>query len=91
MPRFKSYNYNQSMMVPVNLEDQITEGTLEFAIHYLIDHEMDLSIFDEKFINDETGCPAYDPKILLKIILFYSDIPEAFFLQDSWKEPAEKI
>jgi transposase len=70
MPRFKSYNYNQSMMVPVNLEDQITEGTLEFAIHYLIDHEMDLSIFDEKFINDETGCPAYDPKILLKIILF---------------------
>jgi len=57
-------------MVPVSLEDQITEGTIEFVINYLIEHEMDLSIFDQKFNNDETGCPAYDPKILLKIILF---------------------
>jgi transposase len=57
-------------MVPVCLEDQIAEGTLEFAIHYLLEHEIDLSIFDQKFNNDETGCPAYDPKILLKIILF---------------------
>jgi len=70
MPRFKNYNYQQTTMVPVSLEDQITEGTLEFAIHYLLENEIDLSVFDEKFSNDETGCPAYDPKILLKIILF---------------------
>ena len=69
MPRFKNYNYKQTMMVPVCLEDQVTEGTLEFVIHYLLEHEIDLSIFDEKFNNDDTGCPAYDPKILLKIIL----------------------
>lgn len=70
MPRFKNYNYKQTIMVPVCLEDQITEGTLEFVIHYLLEHEFDLSIFDERFKNDDTGCPAYDPKILLKIILF---------------------
>jgi transposase len=31
---------------------------------------MDLSLFDEKYKNDETGRFAYDPKILLKIVLF---------------------
>lgn len=31
--------------------------------------DLDLSIFVERFINDETGAPAYDPSILLKIIL----------------------
>ena len=31
---------------------------------------LDLSIFDIKYINDETGAPAYDPAILLKAILF---------------------
>jgi transposase len=70
MPRFKDCNYKQTKMIPVCLEDQITEGTLEFAVHYLLEHEINLSIFDQKFNNDETGCPAYDPKILLKIILF---------------------
>jgi hypothetical protein len=51
MPRFKHYNYKQTTMVPVCLEDQIAEGTLEFAINYLLEREMDLSIFDEKFNN----------------------------------------
>jgi transposase len=31
---------------------------------------MDLSLFDEKYRNDETGRFAYDPKILLKVVLF---------------------
>ena len=36
----------------------------------LIDKEIDLSLFYERVHNDETGAPAYDPAILLKIILF---------------------
>ncbi|MCK5198215.1 MAG: transposase, partial [Spirochaetales bacterium] len=39
-------------------------------LHNLIDNELDLSIFEENIHNDETGAPAYDPAILLKIILF---------------------
>jgi transposase len=39
-------------------------------IHYLIDNEIDLSMFDARYRNDETGAPAYDPAILLKIILY---------------------
>jgi transposase len=30
---------------------------------------MDMSVFEEKYKNDETGCGAYDPKILLKVVL----------------------
>ncbi len=44
-------------------------GTLEFAINRLVEKHMDLSIFDGKYKNDETGRQAYDPKILLKVVL----------------------
>jgi transposase len=69
MPKFKSYNYNQTMMVPVNLQDQLVPGSLEFAIHYLVDNEIDISGFESRFKNDEEGRPGYDPKILLKVVL----------------------
>lgn len=36
----------------------------------LIDHELDLSAFDGCYQNDETGAPAYDPRLLLKVVLF---------------------
>ena len=57
-------------MLPISLEDQLTPGTLEFGSHTVVETCMDLSVFDEKYKNDETGRFAYDPKILLKIVLF---------------------
>lgn len=50
--------------------DQLQPGTFEFAINHLIDHKLDLSIFHAGYANDDGGRPAYDPAILLKIILF---------------------
>lgn len=70
MPRYKSYDYNQMMMVPVSLDQQLMPGTLEYAIHHVIEERVDTSIFDEKYCNDETGRRAYPPTILLKVILF---------------------
>jgi len=70
MPRFIPYDYNQSSMVVINYEDQLVPGTFEYAIHFLIDNKLDLSIFHPRIHNDKTGRPAYDPAILLKIILF---------------------
>jgi len=70
MARYKGYDYNQLVMVPVSLDKQLVPGTLEHAIHTVIEEHVDTSIFDDKYSNDETGCCAYDPKILLKIILF---------------------
>lgn len=70
MARFKPYDYSQGFMVPVNLEDQIQPGTFEYALHHLIEARYDESFLAEDFSNDDTGRPAYPPKLLLKAILF---------------------
>jgi transposase len=70
MARYKTYDYDQLMMIPVSLENQLVPGTLEYAIHTLIEERIDTSIFDERYRNDETGRRAYDPKVLLKVVLF---------------------
>ena len=70
MPKYIPTNYNQNTMVVINFEEQLQPGTFEHAIHYLIDHKLDLSFYDERYKNDETGRKAYNPAILLKIILF---------------------
>lgn len=69
MAKYKRYNYSQTVMIPVSLEDQLMPGTIEFAIHTLVEERMDVSRFDERYGNDETGCKAYDPKVLLKVVL----------------------
>ena len=70
MARYKDYSYEQQLMIPVSLSKQVLSGTFEYALNTLIDGKLDLSIFDAKYKNDETGAPAYDPAVLLKIILF---------------------
>ncbi len=70
MAKYKPYTHKQMVMLSVSLEDQIVPGTLEFAIHTLVEERMDVSRFDEKYQNDETGRLAYDPKVLLKVVLF---------------------
>lgn len=69
MARFKPYDYNQTEMVPVSLSEQLEPGTLEYAIHYIVSERLDLTEFEKKFNNDETGRPGYDPRILLKVVL----------------------
>ncbi|HEX9723491.1 MAG TPA: transposase, partial [Vicinamibacteria bacterium] len=69
MPRFKPYDYSQSKLLPVSFKEQILPGTFEHSLCCLIDNELDLSIFHERYRNDEVGRPAYDPAILLKVIL----------------------
>jgi len=69
MARYKHYNYQQTKMLPVNFEEQILPGTFEHCVNYLVDHELDLQLFNSRYKNDRTGAPAYDPAILLKIVL----------------------
>jgi len=70
MARYKPYSYAQGVFIPIHFEKQILPGTFEYTLNYLIENELNLSVFDQRFRNDETGAPAYDPKILLKIILY---------------------
>ncbi len=69
MARFKPYDYRQGMMVPLNLEEQLVEGSLEYALHHLIERRVADDWFEELYANDETGRPACPPKLLLKVIL----------------------
>ena len=70
MAKYKPYSYSQGQFIPVFFNKQIQPGTFEYTLNYLIDNELDLSVFDDRFRNDITGAPGYDPRILLKVILF---------------------
>jgi len=70
MAKYKKYSYDQARFIPIHFDKQIIPGTFEYTLSYLIDNEIDLSLFDSRYNNDETGAPAYDPSILLKIILY---------------------
>jgi len=70
MPKYIPYNYDQHSMVVINYKEQLQPGTFEHAIHFLIENKLDLTIFYPNYKNDDGGRPAYDPAILLKIILF---------------------
>lgn len=70
MAKYKPYSYEQGVMIPINFNTQIIEGTIEHTIHWLVDNKINLSQFDTKYNNDTTGARAYDPAVMLKIVLY---------------------
>ncbi|MCZ4304550.1 transposase, partial [Zoogloeaceae bacterium G21618-S1] len=68
MPRFKTPDYGLKM-IPVDFAAQVVPGSFEFELCHLVDHELDLSALRERFCNDACGAPAFDPAVLLKIVL----------------------
>lgn len=60
----------QDRLLPIRFDRQILPGTFEFALSHIIDTDIDLIEFEQMYSNDQTGAPAYDPAILLKIILY---------------------
>ena len=68
MARYKVVDRNPRLL-PVVLSEQIQPGTFEFALDHLVDHELELSALDARFCNDETGACAYNPRVMLKIVL----------------------
>ncbi len=68
MARYKLVDRSPKF-IPVVLDAQIQPGSFEYALDYLVDHELDLSALHARYNNDATGAPAYDPAVLLKIVL----------------------
>ena len=68
MPRYKVVDRSPRFL-PIVLDEQLMAGTFEHALDYLIDHEIDLTEIAKRYRNDETGAPAYDPAVMLKIVL----------------------
>jgi transposase len=69
MAKYKPSNEDQMVMLPISLQDQLVPGMLEHTISELVEKHLDLSVFDARYNNDETGAAAIHPKILLKVIL----------------------
>jgi transposase len=69
MARYKYIDTNPRFLA-VDLARQLLPGTFEHALNHLLDHEIDVSHFDARFRNDETGATAYPPAMLLKVVLF---------------------
>ena len=44
MAKYKYYDYSQSALIPLSLEEQIMPGTLEFAIHTLVETRVDTQV-----------------------------------------------
>jgi len=70
MPNFIVTHRQQTVLLPVNFDEQLRPGTFEHALHYLIECKLDLSVFYSRYHNDDTGRPAYNPGVLLKVVLF---------------------
>jgi transposase len=68
MPRFKAVDHGLQFLA-VDLSLQLHPGSFAYALHHLIEHEIDLSEIEARYKNEEQGAWAYDPRVLLKIVL----------------------
>jgi transposase len=68
MARYKTVDRSPRFL-PISLEAQLMVGSFEHALDVLVDEELELSAFERWYCNDETGAPAYDPSVMLKIVL----------------------
>lgn len=66
----KTDKIQDNVFVPFKLSEQIIEGTFEHTIQFMVKNKIDITPFIDKIKNDKTGRPAWNPKVLLKIILF---------------------
>lgn len=68
MARYKLVDRSPRLL-PIVLEAQLMPGSFEHALDVLVDTEVDLSGIEARFRNDQTGAPAYDPAVMLKVVL----------------------
>ncbi|MFJ3391112.1 transposase, partial [Lysinibacillus sp. NPDC086135] len=62
---FKDYNMNQ-LVLPLDLEVKLQKNDIVFHVHHLVESIPSKAF--EPFLRNE-GCPAYHPRMMLKIIL----------------------
>jgi transposase len=70
MARYKPVDYAQGQFISVSFEHQILPGTFEYALSYIVDNKLDFAALDAAHANDDAGAPAYDPRVMLKIVLY---------------------
>ena len=69
MARYKPVEYAQGQFISIAFEHQILPGSFEHALSFIVDNKVDFSKLDGVRRNDDGGAPAYDPRVMLKIVL----------------------
>lgn len=67
--RFKGADRGQIRLYYMDPNKVLESGTFEYAVDHIIDRLYDDDFLTERFCNENTGCKAYLPKTLLKVIL----------------------
>ncbi len=67
MPKFKTYNQNQLMLLPPDIKDWIPSDHICFVINDIVDN-LNIDCIEKTY--SENGCPAYDPRMLMKTMFY---------------------
>jgi hypothetical protein len=62
MAKYKTYDYRQRVLLPISLEDQLMPGTLEFAIHTLVEKRLDMAILPANTVMMRPAGPRMTPR-----------------------------
>jgi hypothetical protein len=57
------------MLLVLDFDKQLEPGSFEHALCHMVDQGLDLTGLRSRIRNDDGGAPAYDPAVLLKIVL----------------------
>jgi len=88
MPRYKPYDYRQDLMVPIKLEAQLPEGSLEYALHHLIEERCP-RVVRALYRTYEIGAARLLAQAALKVILL-GYARGIHRLAPGWSEPARR-
>ena len=70
MPReFRRYEPDQALLLPPSLRDWLPEEHLAFFLSDTID-ALDLSAFDDRYGDAGAGNQAFDPRMMLKVLVY---------------------
>lgn len=66
MARYKPIHQGVKLLA-VDFDQQILPGTFEYALRHLVDHELDLEGFHQRYKNDVQGAAAFNLAALQSI------------------------
>ena len=70
MPNFKPDNIHQRTFLDVDFLEVLGDNSFEYCLYLLLERKGMLSAFEATYKNDHGGRPAYEPKMLLRVILY---------------------
>ena len=68
--RYKSWSQDQILFFELDPAAQLPPGSFDAVLNDVVDQRIDTGIFNHWYRNESTGCAAYDPAMLLKVVLY---------------------